>query len=118
MTEFIYNFYTDSDKDYEVWENDLQSDEEAEEFAEAMDYTLIGKEELSTTDFVAGWCYYNDEEDYTEACQYTFNTQEQLDNYIDNNGAGGHFSCDRVDHYNGGVLTQGIQAYPGHHCAC
>ena len=108
MTEFIYNFYTDSDKEYEVWENDLMSDKEAEEFAEAMGYILIGKEEVSTKNYVIGWCYYNDEEDYTEAVEYTFNTEAQLDNYIDNNNAGGHFACDRVEYYTGGELTHTV----------
>ena len=104
MTEFIYKFtgeYSD-----EVWENDLQSDKEAESFAEGMGYTLIGKEEVSTKNYVDGWCYYNDEEDYTEAVEYTFNTEAQLDNYIDNNSAGGHFACDRIDFYEDGVLTR------------
>ena len=108
MTEFIYNFYTDSDKDYEVWENDLMSDKEVEDFAENMGYILIGKEEVSTENYVAGWCYFNDEEDYTEAYDYIFNTREQLDNYIDNNNSGGHFACDRIDYYNGGVLTHTV----------
>ena len=107
MTDFIYKF-RDDDYNCEVWECDLTSDKEAEQFAESMGYTLIAKEEVSTENYVAGWCYFNDEEDYTEAYEYIFNTREQLDNYIDNNSAGGHFSCDRVDYYNGGVLTHTV----------
>ena len=103
--DYIYKFTGDVYTE-EVWENDLQSDEEAEEFAESMEYILIGKEEVSTENYVAGWCYYNDEEDYTEACEYIFNTQEQLDNYIDNNNSGGHFACDRIDFYKGGKLVK------------
>ena len=105
MTEFIYKFYTDSDKEYEVWECDLTSDKEVEEFVENS-YILIGKEEVSNENYVVGWCYYNDEEDYKEACEYVFNNEVQLDNYIDNKNAGGHFVCDRIDFYEDGVLIR------------
>ena len=105
MTDFIYKFYTDSDKEYEVWECDLTSDKEVEEFVENS-YILIGKEEVSTENYVVGWCYFNDEEDYKEAFDYIFNTELQLDNYLDNNNSGGHFVCDRIDFYENGVLIR------------
>ena len=106
MTEFIYKFTDNTYDDEIVWENDITSDEEALIFAESMDYTMVCKEEVSTTDCVVGWMYYNDEEDYKDACGYTFNTLAQLDNYVDHNGAGGHFSCDRIDIYQGGELVE------------
>ena len=106
MTDFIYKFYTDSDKEYEVWECDLTSDKEVEEFVENMGYILIGKEEVSTENYVVGWCYFNDEEDYKEACDYTFNTELQLDSYLDYNSSGGHFVCDRIDFYENGELIR------------
>ena len=100
---YIYNFIDEDGNDN--WEESIQNDEAAVQWMEEMDYVSFTKEEVSDTDYVAGWMYYNDEEDYTEAAEYYFNTWEQLDNYWENNNATGHFSCDRVDTYKGGVLV-------------
>jgi hypothetical protein len=100
---YIYNFKDEDGNDN--WEEGIQSEKEATQFMEDMDYVSFTKEELSDTDYVAGWMYYNDMEDYTEAYEYYFNTWEQLDNYWENNNSGGHFSCDRMDTYKGGVLV-------------
>ena len=108
MTEFIYKFATDSDMDYEVWECDLESDMEVKQVCEDHGYILVAKEEVSTKNYVVGWCYFNDEEDYKEACDYTFNNQQQLENYIDNNNAGGHFAIDRMDVYVNGKLVDTV----------
>ena len=108
MTDFIHKFWTDSDKDYEVWEPDLMSDKEVNQFCEDMGYILICKEEVSTKNYVVGWCYFNDEEDYKDACEYTFNNEVQLDNYLDNNNSGGHFVCDRMDVYVNGELVDTV----------
>ena len=101
--DYIYNFIDEDGNDN--WEECCKSDKEAAEFMEDMEYVSFTKEELSDTDYVAGWMYYNDMEDYKEACEYYFNTQEQLDNHWENNNSSGHFSCDRIDTYKDGKLV-------------
>tara|TARA_R110002012_G_scaffold10705_2_gene48500 strand:- start:1473 stop:1862 length:390 start_codon:yes stop_codon:yes gene_type:complete len=101
--DYIYNFI-DEDGD-SIWDCCVNDDKEAEQWMEEMDYVSFTREDVNNTDYVVGWMYYNDMEDYTEACEYQFNTWEQLDNYWENNNADGHFSCDRVDTYKGGVLV-------------
>ena len=100
---YIYKFIDEDGNDN--WEEGIQSEEEATQFMEDMGYVSFTKEALSETDYVAGWMYNNDMEDYTEAFEYYFNTWEQLDNYWENNNSHGHFSCDRIDTYKGGVLV-------------
>ena len=99
----IYNFIDEDGNNF--WEECIENDEEASQFMEDMDYVSFTKEEVSDTDYVVGWMYYNDMEDYTEACEYYFNTEEQLDNYWEGNNSSGHFSCDRLDTYKGGELV-------------
>jgi len=101
--DYIYTFKDEDGND--ISEHDIQSDEAAVEFMEEMEYVSFTKEELSDTDYVVGWMYYNDMEDYTEACEYYFNTLEQLDSYWEANNSHGHFSCDRIDTYKDGVLV-------------
>ena len=99
----IYNFIDEDGNNF--WEECIENDEEASQFLEDMDYVSFTKEEVSDTDYVVGWMYYNDMEDYTEACEFYFNTEEQLDNYWENNNSSGHFSCDKIDTYKGGELV-------------
>ena len=100
---YIYNFFYEGGGN--CWEECIESDEEATQWMEDMDYVSFTKEEVSDTDYVVGWMYYNDMEDYTEAAEWIFNTWEQLDNHWEENNSTGHFSCDRVDTYKGGVLV-------------
>ena len=69
---------------------------------------MIGKEEVSSKNYVVGWVYYNDEGDYKEACELVFNNEQQLMNYKDNNDAGGHFRIDRMDVYVDGKLVDTV----------
>ena len=101
--DYIYNFINEGGDNN--WDCCVNDDKEAEEVMEDMGCVSFTREDVNNTDYVVGWMYYNDMEDYTEACEYQFNTWEQLDNYWGNNDAGGHFSCDRVDTYKGGVLV-------------
>ena len=101
--KYIYNFIDEDGGDN--FEEFVESDKEAAEWMAEMEYVSFTKEEVSDTDYVVGWMYYNDMEDYTEAAEWIFNTWEQLDNHWENNNGSGHFSCDRVDTYKGGVLV-------------
>ena len=101
--DYIYKFIDEYGDD--IWDCCINDDEEAEQMMEDMDYVSFTREAVNEADCVVGWMYYNDMEDYTEACEYLFNTCEQLDNYWENNNSHGHFSCDRIDTYKGGVLV-------------
>jgi hypothetical protein len=101
--DYIYNFMDEDGKDN--WDCCVRDDEDAAVVMEDMECVSFTKEEVSETDYVVGWMYYNDMEDYKEACEYVFNTWEQLDNHWEYNNSHGHFSCDRIDTYKGGVLV-------------
>ena len=100
--DYIYNFIDEDGNDN--WDCCIDDDKEAAEFMEDMDYVSFTKERVNETDYVVGWMYYNDMEDYNEACEYLFNTEAQLDIYWENNNSHGHFSCDRIDTYKDGKL--------------
>tara|TARA_R110002012_G_scaffold11030_1_gene49537 strand:+ start:411 stop:797 length:387 start_codon:yes stop_codon:yes gene_type:complete len=101
--DYIYNFIDEDGGDN--WDCCINDDKEAAELMEDMDYVSFTREDVNEADCVVGWMYYNDMEDYTEACEYLFNTWEQLDNYWENNNSHGHFSCDRIDTYKDGKLV-------------
>ena len=100
--DYIYKFI-DEDGD-DIWDCCINDDEEAEQMMEDMGCVSFTREDVNETDYVVGWMYYNDMEDYNEACEYLFNTEAQLDNYWENNNSHGHFSCDRIDTYKDGKL--------------
>jgi hypothetical protein len=106
MTEYLY-IYTD-DEGEKFCEAEVESDEQAEELMNDWGYVSFVKEELSTINYVSGWFYHNDEEDYNEAYEIYFNNEQQLDNYHETYNTHGHFACDRMDVYIMGELKDTV----------
>lgn len=104
---FVYIF-TD-EHGYKTIDTDDLTESQAAEMCDDWDYVSYIREHVSDTDYVKAWFYYNDEEDHLDACEYLFNSVEQMFQYQDSNGAGGHLTCDRYESYENGELASTVR---------
>ena len=110
-TTFYYIFKDDAEKEWLFDGVDDDNDAKAMMEDDVMGFKSYEKFELSTTDYVEVFYYFNDDVDEPtdeDFDSYSVNTSEHLGIYIDCNDAGGHCEFHHYDVYKNGELTETI----------
>ena len=107
MTEYYFVLKDYLGREYIFDGVDTTEDADAfldDDFYEITSYQKI---ELSKTDYVTGYFFFNDECDGEddELDSYSFNTIEDMDLFYECNDSGGHYERKRYDVYTNGSLT-------------
>ena len=93
----------------ECW-NERVIDEEADLFND--DSTVCTVVQVNKEHYYKGYFFWNDMDDYEDKDEHhpmCFNSERDLDDYIDSNNGGGHFQCTYIEEWVSGELIKTTQ---------
>jgi hypothetical protein len=111
MTDYYFIFKDELGREFLYVGIDDVEDADAMLEDDYMQLTSYQKIELSKTDYVIGYGFFNDDCDGDEESDldsHSFNTIEDGDLFFESNNYGGHYEFKRYDVFVNGQLTESI----------